>query len=93
MGSIPIPRSNYNLDDAARKVVYPKKMTVPGGARMEWMWWGVSCSQGKDGSLSQTIFEDANQILAHGDGLTRIGAGEVASHTIAVGTAAVGVTP
>ena len=49
----------------ARKAVYPRKVEVPGGAEMDWMWWGVLCHQRAHGQLAQAMFDDAIQLYAH----------------------------
>jgi hypothetical protein len=55
----------------ARKAVYPTHVEVPGGAEMDWMWWGVLCQQRSHGHLAQAMFEDATQLYAHAEGLMR----------------------
>ncbi len=52
-----------------RKVVYAAEMTVSGQARMDWMWWGVSCYTRADGRLGQAMFDDATQLYAHAPAL------------------------
>jgi hypothetical protein len=53
----------------SRKRVYPHTVNVPEGAKMPWMWWGLSCAARDDGQFSQVMFDDATQISAHAGGI------------------------
>jgi hypothetical protein len=52
-----------------RKRVYPHTVDVPEGAKMPWMWWGLSCAVRDDGQYSPVMFADATQLSAHAGGI------------------------
>jgi tetratricopeptide (TPR) repeat protein len=53
----------------ARKLVYPRKVHIPNGASMDWMWWGILCHQRHNNEYSKALFDHANQLAAHANGL------------------------
>jgi tetratricopeptide (TPR) repeat protein len=66
-----IPPDSGEVSDlmTGRKRVYPQTVVVRAGAKMPWMWWGLSCAVRDDGQYSQVMFEDATQISAHAAGI------------------------
>lgn len=56
-----------------RKKVYPTNFCIPEGARLEYMWWGISCVEGPGGKRLRSIAEASPQLTHHiGPILTRI---------------------
>ncbi|MEI6231346.1 MAG: hypothetical protein WCP81_11480, partial [Actinomycetes bacterium] len=65
-----------------RKCVFPSSFTVPVGAELSWLWWGVSCFVRQDGRYAQALFDDVTQLAAHGGSLyERLTAGDAAGRT------------
>ena len=65
-----------------RKSVFPSSFTVPDGAELSWLWWGVSCFVRQDGRYAQALFDDVTQLAAHGGSLyDRLTAGDAAGRT------------
>ena len=75
----------------ARKSVYPTRLTVPAGATMDWMWWGVLCDQRKNGLTAGAMFDDAPQLYAHAEALMREPADDDEGRLFDAGAALVGV--
>jgi tetratricopeptide (TPR) repeat protein len=55
----------------ARKLIYPHVLDVAPETTIPWMWWGLSCAERADGGRAQVIFDDATQLAAHLEALTR----------------------
>lgn len=72
-----------------RKRVYPLEVVVSEGAKMSWLWWAIPCQRRLDGQLSQAMFDESTQLLAHADSLLGrgsllVGAGKAFELTSAV---------
>ena len=52
-----------------RKVIRPPSLVVPAGAKLEWMWWGLSCLRGPDGRPLDALDDGHDQLFLHADAL------------------------